>query len=144
MELKNIVLHHIIREENNSPKLNTSDNLLNSKNSVVIEFVEKLIKGFGSRNPTYGCFHEDEDVYPFQKLLKYYLEDNDFLSFSLESMNLLEKEIQVPQAKGGYVVFIHYKQNGSEFLITIMLDKSDQFVIDDDNLCHSLCPIISN
>ena len=134
MELHNIVLHHIRREENQLPELNCSDHLLDSTENVVIEFVEKLIKSFGSKNPTYGKFQDDATTYPFQSLITDFKDDNDFLKFSIESMNLLEKEIQVPQAKGGYVVFTSYTQNGQEFLITIMLDKAEQFTIDDDSL----------
>jgi nucleoid-associated protein YejK len=134
MELKNIVLHHIKREENQTPVLNTSDHLLDRNNTIVKEFVEKLVKSFGSKNPTYGAFQEDVLAYPFQTLVATYRVNKDFLTFSVESMKLLEKEIQVPQAKGGYVVFIHYEQNGIEFLITIMLDKAEQFTINDESL----------
>ena len=43
MELKNIVLHHIKREENQVPTLNLSDNLLDKNDATVNEFVEKLL-----------------------------------------------------------------------------------------------------
>ena len=134
MELKNIVLHHIKREENQVPTLNLSDHLLDKNDTTVNEFVEKLVKSFGSKNPTYGEFQEDDTAYPFQNLVSDYRTDDDFLKFSTESMKLLEKEIQVPHAKGGYVVFTHYKRNQTEFLITIMLDKSEQFTINDNSL----------
>ena len=134
MELKNIILHHIKREGNQEPKLNLSDHLLDKNDKIVEEFVEKLVKSFSSKNPTYGEFQDDDIAYPFQNLVQDYRADEDFLDFSIESMKLLEKEIQVPQAKGGYVVFTHYRNNGSEFLITIMLDKSEQFTINDESL----------
>ena len=47
MELHNIELHHIKREEKQLPELNCSDHLLDSTENVVVEFVEKLIKSFG-------------------------------------------------------------------------------------------------
>lgn len=134
MVLKQIVLHHIKREGNQNPELNISNHLLDKTDSTVKEFVEKLVKSFGGKNPTYGAFQEDDVAYPFQNLVQDYRADEDFLEFSIESMKLLEKEIQVPQAKGGYVVFTHYTYNGTEFLITIMLDKSEQFTINDDSL----------
>src|SRR5690554_6924139 len=134
MELKNIVLHHIKRIENQNPELNISNNLLDKDNATVIAFVKKLIKNFGERNPTYGTFQEDVLAYPFQELVKDYRVEDSFLNFSEKSMKLLEKEIKVPKAKGGYVVFLHYSQSEIDFLITIMLDKADQFTINDDNL----------
>lgn len=134
MTLKNIVLHQVIRENNDAPVLNLSDQLLNNEDNTVKEFVEKLVKSFSSKNPTYGEFQEDDRVYPFQKLVRDYRTSKDFLSFSTEAMKLLEKEIQVPKAKGGYVVFTHYERDQVEFLITIMLDKSEQFTINDESL----------
>jgi nucleoid-associated protein YejK len=134
MTLKNIILHHIKREENQAPDLNLSEHPLNRNDTTVQEFVEKLIKSFSSKNPTYGEFQKDNKVYPFQGLVNQYKLEEDFLKFSIESMKLLEKEIQVPRAKGGYVVFTHYERNNIDFLITIMLDKSEQFTTNDKNL----------
>lgn len=134
MKLKKIVLHHLKREGNQEPVLNFSDHLLDESDATVNEFVKKLVKSFGSKNPTYGEFQEDDIAYPFQNLVKDYRAENDFLEFSIESMKLLEKEIRVPQAKGGYVVFTHYQNNNIDFLITIMLDKSEQFTINDESL----------
>lgn len=134
MELKNIVLHQIIREKNNLPKLNITDKLLNSDSPTVIEFVGKIVKSFGSKSPTQGTFQENATVYPFQSMVREYLVGKSFLSFTKDAMAQLEKDIQVSQAKGGYVVFAHYTQNARDFLITIMLDMSEQFTTDDKKL----------
>jgi len=67
-------------------------------------------------------------------LVNEYIEHDDFLSFSKQAMHLLERDIQVSQAKGGYVVFLHYTEQINDFLITCMLDKSEQFTIDDESL----------
>ncbi|MFC6858926.1 nucleoid-associated protein [Zunongwangia atlantica] len=134
MIIKNIVLHQIKRESNEEPKLNCSDHLLNTADQTVIDFVDKLIKSFRSKRPTYGTFQDDKKAYPFQTMVEKYQDGGSFLSFSKEAMVLLKKEIKVPSAKGGYVVFTHYENNRSDFLITIMLDKSEQFSIDDNSL----------
>jgi len=132
MDLKKIVLHQLIKEEYEAPTLNLSDHLL-PINETTEEFVEKIIKSYSSKNPTYGTFLE-EDVYQFQNYAKAYFQDFDFLEFTSKSMEILKKEIDVPKATGGYVVFIHYTQNKTDFLITIMLDKSVQFSVDDIHL----------
>src|SRR5699024_1681270 len=134
MELQNIALHQIIREENAEPELNLSDHLLDKNNTIVIEFVEKIIKSFTSKHPTYGKFQDDVTTYPFQGLVREFREDDNFLDFSVEAMSLLKRAIQVPQAKGGYVIFTHYSERGKEYLITLMLDETERFTINDDNL----------
>lgn len=132
MEIKNIVLHEVIKTENSEPKVNPSYHLLDTSNETVIDFVKKLMKSFKSKKPTYGTFQEDQEVYPFQKKVQKYRENNDFLSFTENSVKILRKEIQVPNATGGYVVFAHYIEKQIDYLFTIMLDKSAQFVISDD------------
>lgn len=134
MELKNIILHQISRINNEDPILNLSKRVLDKDNETVIGFVKRLIKSFSLKNPTYGVFKDDEDQYPFQLKVNCYLKKEDFLSFSRESMNILKKEINVPKAVGGYVVFAHYLEKDMDFLVTIMLDKSAQFTIDDESL----------
>ncbi|TWP28580.1 hypothetical protein ETU08_09055 [Apibacter muscae] len=133
MDLKNIILHQITREGDELPTLNYSDhNLL--VDETVIEFVKKLIKNYSSKNPTFGTFEEDITNYPFQTKVKQYIQNLDFVTFSTESMNILKKEIQVPKATGGYIVFVHYEERHEDFIITAMLDKSTQFAVDDTNL----------
>ena len=134
MELKHIVLHQIIREENDLPTLNTSSHLLDETNSIILDFMERLIKNFRSKNPTYGRFEEDKENNPFQKWVEEYRTTNDFLAFSIKAMNTLKVKIQVPKAIGGYVLFAHYTEKQIEYLVTIMLDKSSQFKIDDESL----------
>ncbi|MEC4004892.1 nucleoid-associated protein [Flavobacterium sp. SUN052] len=133
MILKNIVLHQIVKELKGKPYLNNSNKLINIS-STVNEFVEKLIKNYSSKNPTQGSFKEGEDNYPFQKKVKIYFQDNDFLKFSVDAMEILLKEIDKATTTGGYVVFVHYEDKKTDFLITAMLDKSAQFTVDDKKL----------
>lgn len=133
MTVTNIVFHHIEKEQQGKASLNCSDKLL-PINQTVNEFVAKLIKNYNHRNPTQGTFEEDEDNYPFQKKIDSYLTDGDFLTFTQESMKILEKEIDKPNTTGGYVVFVHYIYGDTDFLITAMLEKSIQFTVNDENL----------
>ncbi|TKG89024.1 hypothetical protein EYV94_26065 [Puteibacter caeruleilacunae] len=134
MKLKKIVLHQIKREDNNPAELNCSDHLLDNSNKTINEFMDRLIKSFTSKNPTYGRFEEDKENYPFQKWVDEYYSDKNFLEFTIKAMDTLKVNIQVPKATGGYVLFSHYEEKQVDYLVTIMLDKSLQFAIDDDNL----------
>ncbi|KAB7528428.1 hypothetical protein F8C76_11230 [Flagellimonas olearia] len=133
MKLEHIVLHQIVKEQKGKPSLKTSNSLLPVNNDTE-EFVEKIIKSYSAKNPTYGVFEEDKILYPFQTYVEEYIENKDFLDFSLRSMEILKKEIDLPTTTGGYVVFIHYTENSKDFLITIMLDNSTSFSVNDVNL----------
>lgn len=133
MELNHIVIHQIIKEQLGKPSLKTSDALL-PVNDDTNEFVEKIIKSYAAKNPTYGVFEEDEVIYPFQGFAKKYLKDKKFYDFSLTAMDILKKEINKSTTTGGYVVFIDYTEKKTDFLITIMLDNSTSFSVNDANL----------
>lgn len=133
MEIKSLVLHQIIREEDQVPELNLSNDLIPIEETVA-EFVQKLVKSYTSKNPTLGTFEADEDNYPFQSKVKNYLADYDFLKFSHDAMNILKKEMQVPNATGGYVIFVHYNLRDIDNIITVMLDNSIQFAIKANSL----------
>lgn len=137
MELKKIILHQIIREKNEVPSLNLSKHLL-SVGETTNQFVHKLVVSYRKKNPTYGIFQDNEELYPFQKKVREYLTEKDFIKFSSDSMRILKKEIDVSQATGGYVVFIHYIEKQIEYIITVMLDKSTQFSVDDSSLDISM------
>lgn len=133
MIVKKIVFHHIVKELKDTPVLKCSDKLL-PINATVIEFVEKLIKNYSSKNPTQGTFKEDKMNYPFQSNADEYVKNDDFLKFTQDSMTILESKINISTTTGGYVVFVHYEEKKVDFLITAMLDKSAQFTVDDENL----------
>lgn len=131
MELKNIILHKIIREENNKPELNLSNHLL-PINNVTKDFITKLIKSYTSKSPTYGAFNTDGINHPFQNSVKDYFKTSNFLTFSTQAMDTLKKAIEKPQAKGGYVVFAHYIEKEQDFIVTVMLDNSERFVVNEE------------
>lgn len=131
MELKNIVLHQIIREENQDAELKLSRCLL-VVNDITNDFVKKMTKSYTSKSPTYGAFDSDITNHPFQEHVKTYFKNKDFLTFSTQAMNTLKSSMNVPQAKGGYVVFAHYIEYSKSFIVTVMLDNSERFVVNDD------------
>lgn len=132
MQLEKIVLHQVIREDNQNPTLSLSSQLL-EVNEVTTGFIQSLIKSYTSKNPTYGTFDTDVANNPFQMSVKNYFETGDFLDFSIKAMNTLKQKIDTPHAKGGYVVFAHYIEVDN-FIVTVMLDNSDRFVVNDENL----------
>jgi nucleoid-associated protein YejK len=133
MKLKHIVLHQIIKEQMGKPTLKTSDSLL-PISEVTEEFVDKIIKSYAAKNPTYGVFEKNKEIYPFQTYVEGFRKGGSFLNFSKKAMKILKKEIDSPTTTGGYVVFILYSESKVDFLITIMLDNSISFSVNDANL----------
>lgn len=134
MNLKNIVLHQVLKEEGGKPELNCSDHLLPTDAEDIVDFVERFLKIYNKKRPTQGTFIEDIDNYPFQKYALEYVEGSSFLEFTENAMQTLKRAIDKPTTKGGYVIFMHYEHNSIEYIVTTMLDSSPQFAVDENQL----------
>jgi len=126
MEIKNIVLHRIDKEKKEKATLKFSNKLMDI-DETVIGFVERLIKIYNSKNPSQGTFELDDVNYPFQNLVKAYLNNDDFLSFTTDAMSILKSRMDINTTTGGYVVFIHYVEKQIDFIISSMMDKDTQY-----------------
>lgn len=126
MEIKNIVLHRIDKERNEKSTLKFSSKLM-EVDETVTGFVEKLIKIYNSKNPSQGTFEEDETNFPFQNKVREYMENEDFLNFSIDAMSILKNRIDFNTTTGGYVVFVHYVEKQVDFIISSMMDKDTQY-----------------
>lgn len=137
MKLIRIVLHHLIKEQGiKKATLNTSESLL-PVNETTEEFAKSVIQSYGKKYPTYGVFEGDSKKYPFQSYLSEYIKSKkpeDFLKFSLRSMDKLSEKIESKTTTGGYVVFFHYEEKQQEYMVTLMLDKTIRFSVDDEDL----------
>lgn len=89
---------------------------------------------FNKSRPLYGIFDADTTNFPYQTLLKNYLDKKiDFLTFTGDAMTILKVEIQKKQqATGGYVCFAHYFVNESEYLMVSVLHNTKRFKISAD------------
>ncbi|WP_027395071.1 nucleoid-associated protein [Aquimarina latercula] len=134
MNLKNIVLHQVLKEEGGKPELNCSDHLLPVDAEDIVDFVERFLKIYNKKRPTQGTFKEDADNFPFQKYALAYVEGDSFLEFTKKAMETLKRAIDKPTTKGGYVIFMHYEHNTIEYIVTTMLDSSPQFAVDENQL----------
>src|SRR5690554_7284020 len=97
MIIKNIIFHQVIKEANGNPELNLSQDVIVIDDDVK-DFATKLIQSFNSKYPTQGTFEENADLYPFQKYINEYLEEEDFVIFSHQSMEILEDKISIHNA----------------------------------------------
>lgn len=133
MDLKAIVVHRLDKERNGNATVSLRDSLL-PINETEQEFISSVNSVYYKKsNPTYGVFDPNTTSFPFQNMLRSYLENgDDFLKFSRNAMDHFRIVINdVTQATGGYVVFAHI-ETSQEFVLTVMLNSKKQFNINDD------------
>ncbi|SEK37408.1 nucleoid-associated protein [Atopomonas hussainii] len=78
-------------------------------------------------NKAWGYFHEESGAYPFSGWLTAYLnEESDFPRFTgkaCEQLKTLMEESNL--AVGGHVLFAHYRQGMTDYLVIALLHHSD-------------------
>jgi nucleoid-associated protein len=132
MELHSLVVHRLDKESQGKAGITLSNNLLPVGDRET-EFVTNIKQVYYNKsNPNYGIFDADAVTFPFQTMLKNYIPEHKFLSFSESAMKHLFGVIDaVPQATGGYVVFAHYTFQTEEFVMTVLLNNKKQYNIND-------------
>ena len=134
MNLNAIIVHRIDKEAQGVASLTLRQTLLPVTERET-EFITNVKQVYYSKsNPNYGVFDANAVAYPFQTILRNYLDDGiDFLTFTVTAMNQLLAIINaVTQATGGYVVFAHYTLQNECFVMTVMLNDKRQYNINDD------------
>jgi len=134
MELLSIIVHQLLKEANGIATLNLRATVIPITERET-EFVSNVKKVYYKKsNPNYGVFDPNAVTYPFQTLLRNYLDEvSDFYAFSVAAMEHLRGIISpVGAATGGFVVFAHYRVNQETFLMTVMLNNKIQYNINDD------------
>ncbi|SMG22630.1 nucleoid-associated protein [Marivirga sericea] len=133
MEVTRIIIHQISKEQGViEAHLDLSENLIPIENEVTF-LTEKLSKSFNKDERVIKInFLEDQDV--FQKSLNIFLNndtDDDFKEFSVKSINRLKDILLgVIFATGGYVIFIEYEINGTEFVSVFIVRDSKEVTLE--------------
>lgn len=136
MQVQHAILHLI----NKSRSAESVLDLRNQEWEITdnnVEFIRVLSQNFDMYGlKAMGKFHADDISYPFQALLRKYLEDSDpdygFLEFTKDTMNLLKARIDlVAQATGNWVLYVHLQEDDKESLFLIMIDQKSGFAIDE-------------
>lgn len=92
------------------------------------------VRGLYKRGVVYGVFQPDEETYRFQPLLRECMDQDwaDFLPFTQQAMRLLKARMEEkPASAGGYVMFIRYVEQDTDYIFVLMMnDKVGAAVTD--------------
>ena len=126
--IKHIIYHILNKEAQGSPSIDPSPTEIVPTN-VHLNFLNKLVEAYsGKAGKGFGKFDADEDSYPMPRIVREYLENQDFYSATKRMMNTLFDRIQKQLlATGGKVFIIHFEENRSEYLLIAMLSEKTAF-----------------
>lgn len=152
-KINHLILHEVARRKDGE---SFSRNLRKEENSltgITTEFAESLGNLFTKSNLNIGQFGVDgeSDVQPFfeQFLLKYYslpsLKCDDFVKLTQKMAKRFANQIETARktnVKGGLFVFYEYEVNGKLWMAIAILQRSDAYNADDEDLEISSSEVI--
>ena len=126
--IKHIIYHILNKEVQGSTDIVPSPTEI-TPTEVHLNFLNKLTEAYsGKAGKGFGQFDSDEDSYPMPKIVRDYLNDQNFYAATERMMNTLSNRIQdQPLATGGKVFIIHFEENRSEYLLIAILSEKIAF-----------------
>lgn len=97
---------------------------------------EELLQVYSRLTNNYGCFDADNETYRFPYHLGEYQDGNiDIVDLSKKTCRAIATRMEGSNsATGGYTCFLHYKSQGRDWLLIVMLKLKTGTGIDPDSL----------
>lgn len=135
MPIRHCIIHLIDKKPDGSPAvLHASDTELSESQAV-----ENLLSDFNEsynakQGKAWGFFHAESGAHPFSGWLKSWLAgDKTFAEFSLVAVEHLTKLMEESNlTTGGHVLFAHYQQGMTEYLVVALLHHSEGVTVGED------------
>jgi nucleoid-associated protein YejK len=136
INLKNIVIHQVIKEQGNRNTI-----LKKAQGLLKISEREKMFVGGINKvyhqksSPIYGIFGNEDET--FKNLIRNYQQNGDFYTFSIEALKHYEKVLKTEIAStGGFVIFAHFinTDNKNENLLVLTVNNKNGYVVNENDL----------
>lgn len=136
MNAKKIIVHFLIKNENQQKAtIDLSQELLEI-NEKSLDLIERLNLSYKNTQITYAFFNDDgQNVFPIE-FEKYYnkFSEKSFLEFSQKTaINLKEKIENISPAKGGYLVFCEYEVLNRSYIAVYLIRDTIGMLFRKDN-----------
>ena len=127
MPIRHSIIHQIDKKPDGTPavlhvsrtelaKSQVTENLLNDFNEA---YNAKQGKGW-------GFFHAESGAHPFSGWLRAFIDGFDFIEFSHTAVEHLTKLMEESNLSvGGHVLFAHYQQGMTDYLVVALLQHSE-------------------
>ncbi|NNA12903.1 nucleoid-associated protein YejK [Pseudomonas lundensis] len=134
MPIRHIIVHQIDKKPDGSPAvLHARDTELRASQAIENMLADLNDSYNAKQGKAWGLFHAESGAYPFSRWLKDYLDDSqDFTSFSRAAVEYLQTLMEESNlSTGGHVLFAHYQQGMTDYLIVALLHHSEGVAVND-------------
>jgi nucleoid-associated protein len=135
MPIRHSIVHLIDKKPDGSPAvLHARDREL-GESPAIENLLADLNDSYNAKQgKAWGLFHSESGAYPFSGWLRQYLaEEQDFTAFSRQAVEHLQKLMEESNlSAGGHVLFAHYQQGMTDYLVIALLHHSDGVAVNAD------------
>ncbi len=135
MPIRHAIIHLVDKKPDGTPAvLHARDQELAASDSIESLLADLNDSYNAKQGKAWGLFHGESGAYPFSGWLKKYLdEQQDFTEFSRASVeHLLRLMEESNLSTGGHVLFTHYQQGMTEYLLIAVLKQVETVGLDGD------------
>ncbi|MDG2949324.1 nucleoid-associated protein [Exercitatus varius] len=132
MKIKHIIYHILNKEVQGDPEIVSRPAEIEPTDTH-LKFLTGLAEAYSSRaGKGFGQFDADEDSYPMPRIVREYLENQNFYSATERMMKTLSHRIQEqPLATGGKVFIVHFEEKQLDYLLIAILVEKTAFSTND-------------
>ncbi len=141
MQINHIIIHELIKEQYSTQarvELSSATLMVDDKVSSLIEKLNERFSISSRAGVTYGIFADDEALLFPQKYKGYHQNQivDSFVDMTSSVMNDLRDQVMnIPLAKGGYLVFADYQLNNQNYFGIFLIRNTSGMLFSKD---HSL------
>mgnify|MGYP001759991167 CR=1 FL=1 len=135
MPIRHAIVHYLDKKPDGSPAvLHARDSELTASDTVENLLADLNDSYNAKQGKGWGLFHGESGAYPFSGWLTQYLdEQQDFTNFSHTAVEHLQKLMEeVNLSIGGHVLFCHYQQGMTDYLMIAVLQQMETVGLDSD------------
>ena len=135
MPIRHAIVHYLDKKPDGTPAvLHARDRELAASDTVENLLADLNDSYNAKQGKSWGLFHGESGAYPFSGWLKQYLdEQQDFTDFSRSAVEHLQRLIEESNlSTGGHVLFTHYQQGMTDYLMIAVLNQVETVGLDGD------------
>ena len=134
MPIRYCIIHQIDKKPDGTPAVLH----VSSAELVESQATENLLNDFNEaynakQGKGWGFFHPESGAYPLSGWLKTFYDGGHFIEFSGTAVEHLTKLMEESNLSvGGHVLFAHYQQGMTDYLVVALLQHCESITINDD------------
>lgn len=133
MPIHHAIVHLIEKKPDGTPAVLHARDAELGDSQAIENLLADLNESYNAKNKAWGFFQGESGAYPFSGWLGEYLEgDRDFVGFSREAVEHLQKLMEESNlSTGGHILFAHYQQGMTDYLAIALLHHSEGVAVNE-------------